>query len=143
MSDSEVIELVEELNNLCSQLSDTLDINCGGCCYVVAILAEGLFNLHIPYKVAITKSCGCRPLEIRKHIRNKEDFYCQHCFIYLHKHKLYINDDGDANYNIKAGCIKYKDLLDYYKATKWNRVYNKKNNKNVANKIGRVFKKYK
>ena len=142
MSDSEVIQLVDELNDLCLQLNDTLDINSGGCCYVASVLAESLSNIHIPFKVAITKSCGHRPLELRNYIKNKTDFYCQHIFIYLHKHKLYINDDGDANYNIKVGCIKSKDLLEYYKSVKWNRCYNTRYNRSVAKRIKQIFKKY-
>lgn len=143
MSDSEVIQLVEELNDLCSQLNDDFEINCGGCCYVASVLAEELFNLHIPYKVAITKNFEVeKSLEIRRTIKNKKDFYCQHAFIYLHKHKLYINDDGDARRNVKVGCIKPKELLEYYKSVKWNKTYNTSNNKSVANKIRKIFKKY-
>lgn len=143
MSDSQVIELAEELNDLCSQLSDSLEINCGGCCYVASILAEGLSDLHIPFKVSLTRNLDVeRALEVRRFIKEKKDFYCEHVFIYLHKHNLYINDDGDANRNVKVGCIKSKDLLEYYKSVKWNRVYDTKYNKVVAEEIRNIFKKY-
>lgn len=143
MSDSEIIQLVDELNGLCGKLDHDLSINSGGCCYVAGIVAEGLYKLHIPYKVAITKCFEVeKSLEVRRFIKNKQDFYCQHAFIYLHKHKLYINDDGDADRNVKVGCIKPKELLEYYKSTRWNKTYNIRNNKSVAKSINEIFKKY-
>ena len=44
-------QLFTALNKLCDEMNYSYDINCGGCCYVAAVLAENLENVNIPFKV--------------------------------------------------------------------------------------------
>lgn len=145
MDNSKVAELVQELEDHCIYLSDTISINSGGCCYVSAILAEGFKKLKIPYKLVIADDYIERgSLKIRASIKNKEYLPWHHSFIYLHKHKLYINSDNCINYYRlhKVGCLNCNDLITYYDSREWNNLYNTDNNTVVAESIREIFKKY-
>ena len=44
-------ELFKQVNKLCYNLDNKYNINCGGCCYVAACIAEQLELKGIPFKV--------------------------------------------------------------------------------------------
>lgn len=43
-------KLFTKLNQLCLELDNKYNINCGGCCYVAACIAEQLESFNIPLK---------------------------------------------------------------------------------------------
>ena len=44
-------ELFKQINRLCEELNFKYNINCGGCCYVAAVLAEQLELHNIPFEI--------------------------------------------------------------------------------------------
>lgn len=52
-------ELFKQVNKLCCYLDNKYNINCGGCCYVAACIAEQLELKGIPFKVIHYDLYGC------------------------------------------------------------------------------------
>lgn len=44
-------ELIKKINKFCDHFDDAYALNCGGCCYVAAVIAEMLEFKNIKYKV--------------------------------------------------------------------------------------------
>ena len=44
-------ELIKKINKFCDHFDDAYSLNCGGCCYVAAVIAEMLEFKNIKYKV--------------------------------------------------------------------------------------------
>lgn len=116
-------ELFKNLNELCKDLDDKYNINCGGCCYVAAVLAEQFENYNISFTVIHYDKCGCHyAIRVCDRIINR----CDYSF------KEIVYDD----------FIPSNELYDTYYNEKWNRMYNKRDNKIVKSKIKSLFKKY-
>lgn len=52
-------KLFTKLNQLCLELDNKYNINCGGCCYVAACIAEQLESFNIPFEIVHYDICGC------------------------------------------------------------------------------------
>lgn len=147
MEEDQIRRLAGDLEKACNDTLQKYDINSGGCCYVAAIIAEGLYKLKIPYKLIIACDNIIGPrLQIRKKIKNRTLSTRSHYFIYLHNQKIYINSGGCTKiwyYKLnEVGKISPTDLMDYYKSKRWNTYYRKANNKIVASELRKIFKNY-
>lgn len=112
-------DLIKALNNLCDEMDYHYNINCGGCCFVTAVLAEQLEYFHIPFKVAITRC----PTHYAIKIKNR----------YINRSGYNFKDFYDYNSNT---------LYNIYNDNDWNDYYNRRWNLIVKTRIKSIFKKY-
>ena len=114
-------QLFTQLNSLCREMSCSYDINCGGCCFVAAIIAEQLEVFNIPFKVAITRIPTHYAIKVSDRYINRDDF----------DFKFFEFYDYNSSY-----------LYDCYYKEHWNPTYNKKWNLIVRTRIKSLFNKY-
>ena len=116
-------ELFKQLNRLCEELNYKYDINCGGCCYVAAVLAEQ-FELHnIPFTVIHYNECGCHyAIKVSDRYINRDDYRKKEISEYL---------DWSSS-----------DLFEVYNDGDWNKCYKTSHNSTVKKAIVKVFSKY-
>lgn len=112
-------ELIKALNNLCDNMNYHYDINCGGCCFVAAVLAEQLEYYHISFKVAITHYPTHYAIKIKDRYINRDDYKFRDFY------------DYDS-----------KKLYWIYNVNDWNDVYNRRWNLIVKTRIKSIFKQY-
>ena len=116
-------ELFKQLNRLCEELNYKYNINCGGCCYVAAVLAEQLELHNIPFTVIHYDLCGCHyAIKVSDRYLNRDDYKKKEIYEYL-----------------KWSSEK---LYKVYYESDWNECYNKKHNPTVKKSIGKIFLKY-
>ena len=116
-------ELFKNLNKLCRDLDTNYDINCGGCCFVAAVIAEQLENYNIPFKVIHYNMWHCHyAIRVNDRIINR----CGYSF------KEIVFDDT------MCSC----ELFSTYYDEEWNNTYNIDNNDSVKLEIESLFKKY-
>ena len=117
-------QLFKNLNKLCLDLDCLYNINCGGCCFVAAVLAEQFENYNIPFTVIKYDICGLHyAIRVQDRIINRCDFSYKEIVFdkILNSDKLYSH---------------------YYSKNYWNSLYNRKWNLIVKTKIKSLFKKY-
>ena len=116
-------ELFKQLNRLCEELNYKYNINCGGCCYVAAVLAEQ-FELHnIPFTVIHYNECGCHyAIKVSDRYINRDDYRKREISEYL---------DWSSS-----------DLFEVYNEGDWNKCYSTRHNSTVRKSIVKVFNKY-
>jgi len=116
-------ELFKQINRLCEKLNFKYNINCGGCCYVAAVLAEQLELHNIPFKIVHYDLYGCHyAIKVSDRYLNRDDFKKKEIYEYLEwsSEKLYkVYYEGD-----------------------WNKCYNKIHNPIVKKSIEKIFLKY-
>lgn len=112
-------ELFKRLNSLCEDMNYYYNINCGGCCYVAAVISEQLEIHGIPFKIAVTYSPTHYWIEVPDRYINRDGF-----------HKEFL-EDWDSKY-----------LYNLYYSEDWNDYYNRKWNLIVQTRIKSLFKKY-
>lgn len=112
--------LFKELNKLCLELDSKYNINCGGCCYVAACIAEQLENFSIPFEII------------------HYDLY--HCHYAIKVSDRYINRDGYTKEEIYE-IVDYDstELFQIYYNSRWNPQYNPEYNNTIYNKIKELF----
>jgi len=116
-------ELFKEVNVKCIELQSKYRINCGGCCYVAAVLAELLTKYDIPYQVVYFEDWGCHyAIRVRDRYLNRDEF-----------NKHYICDEYSAN---------YESLYEKYYNERWNNMYDTRHNEIVKISLTRIFDKY-
>ena len=116
-------QLFKALNQLCNEMHISYNINCGGCCYVAAVLAENLENINIPFKVIHYDLYSCHyAIKVSDRYLNRSDY-----------RKKEITDIYDW---------KSKDIYSIYYNNSWNEMYNKKWNLIISTRIKALFKKY-
>jgi hypothetical protein len=112
-------DLIKALNNLCDEMDYHYNINCGGCCFVTAVLAEQLEYYNISFKVAITYHPTHYAIKIKDRYINRSDYNFKDLYDY--------NSDT---------------LYDIYYDNDWNDYYNRKWNLIVKTRIKSIFKQY-
>lgn len=113
-------KLFTSLNKLCKELDNTYDINCGGCCYIAAVIVEQLELYNIPYSVIHYDLYSCHyAVRVSDRIINRSDYKCR---------------EIQEEY-----CPTSKELYRTYYTESWNSVYKKKNNSVVKRKIKALF----
>ena len=116
-------ELFKQVNKLCYNLDNKYNINCGGCCYVAACIAEQLELKGIPFKVIHYDLYGCHfAIKVSDRYLNRSDY----------KKKEIIEISNWTS----------KDLFRHYHKEDWNSIYEPKNNRTVKNSIKSIFSKY-
>lgn len=116
-------ELFKQVNKLCYNLDNKYNINCGGCCYVAACIAEQLELKGIPFKVIHYDLYGCHfAIKVSDRYLNRSDYK-----------KKEITEISNWT---------SKDLFRHYHKEDWNSTYKPKNNRTVKNSIKSIFSKY-
>lgn len=115
-------ELIKKINKFCDHFDDAYSLNCGGCCYVAAVIAEMLEFKNIKYKVRYYDCPTHYVIEVNKTPLNLG------CF------------DGDYDYLEKWDS---SDLYEEYYSGWWNNTYPTKLNGVVKMSIRNIFKCYK
>lgn len=115
-------ELIKKINKFCDHFDNAYALNCGGCCYVAAVIAEMLEFKNIKYKV---RYCDCPT----------------HYVIEVNRTPLNLGVfDGDYDYLEKWNS---SDLYKEYYSGRWNNLYSTKLNGVVKMSIRNIFKCYK
>lgn len=112
-------ELFKSLNNLCEEMNFSYNINCGGCCFVAAVIAKQLEIYNIPFKVSATYSPTHYWIKVSDRYINRDGFHAEE-ILNWNSHSLY----------------------DFYYANDWNYYYNRKWNLIVETRIKSLFNKY-
>ena len=113
-------KLFKELNKLCEEMSESYDINNGGCCFVAACLAEQLEKYNIPYIVCVTYAPTHYCIKVSDTFINRDEF-------------MFEKDDYRTELNSE-------DLYETYYTELWNSCYNRKWNLIVKTRIKSVFR---
>lgn len=114
-------ELFKSLNSLCCEMNESYNINCGGCCFVAAVIAEQLEIANIPFLIAVTYHPTHYAIKVGDRYINR-DYY-----------RFYTED-------LKEWNSEY--LYDEYDEGYWNNCYNRKWNLIVRTRIKSIFRKY-
>ena len=114
--------LFKALNNLCCKMNNSYNINCGGCCFVAAVIAEQLEIVNIPFKVAYVEDPTHYAIKVSDRFINRDDF------------------KFDKNFDLYGWDSEF--LFKTYKENTWNNCYDKRNNLIVKTKIKSIFRKY-
>ena len=115
-------ELFKKLNNLCEDMNLYYNINCGGCCYVAAVISEQLETFNIPFKIAVTYSPTHYAIKVNDRFINRDGF-------------RFLEEDIIDNWSSKY-------LYALYDSQDWNDYYSKRWNLIVRTRIKSLFKKY-
>ena len=123
-----------KLDKLCKFLDEMYDINCGGCCFVAACLAECLQKDNISYQV-IVYEC---PEDISKFSKIKRS--CLHYFLSINNNDINGYEDIDE-YNVFDN-ISSRSLFNHYKKCSWNCCYNSNKNKFIKKIIKQYYEDF-
>lgn len=115
-------ELIKKINKFCDHFDDAYALNCGGCCYVAAVIAEMLEFKNIKYKVRYYDCPTHYVIEVNRIPLNLGGF------------------DSDYDYLEKWDS---SDLYEEYYSGWWNNTYPTKLNGVVKMSIRNIFKCYK
>lgn len=115
-------ELIKKINKFCDHFDDAYSLNCGGGCYVAAVIAEMLEFKNIKYKVRYYDCPTHYVIEVNRTPLNLGGF------------------DGDYDYLEKGNS---SDLYKEYHSERWNPTYPTKLNGVVKMSIRNIFKCYK
>jgi hypothetical protein len=116
-------ELFKQLNRLCEELDYKYNINCGGCCYVAAVLAEQFELYNIPFIVIYYNEYHCHyAIKVSDRYINRSDYKKSEISEYLNWSSSH--------------------LFKVYNEEDWNKCYSKKHNSTVKQSIVKVFSKY-
>jgi hypothetical protein len=128
--------LSHQLDKLCKFLDEVYDINCGGCCYVAACLAECLQKDNISYQVVVIEC----PEGIVKFSKIKRS--CCHYFLSINNNDINGYEDvGDDEYGVFDN-ISSRSLFNHYKKYSWNSCYNSNKNKFIKKIIKQYYEDF-
>ena len=113
-------KLFTKLNKLCLELDNKYNINCGGCCYVAACIAEQLESFNIPFEIIHYDMCGCHyAIKVSDRCINRSGYRKNEIY-----EILYYNSEK---------------MFSIYYNRSWNNTYKKKYNSVVHRKIKELF----
>ena len=113
-------KLFTKLNQLCLELDNKYNINCGGCCYIAACIAEQLESFNIPFEIIHYDMCGCHyAIKVSDRYINRSDYK---------KKEIYEILDYSS-----------EEMFDIYYNGDWNSTYKRKYNSIVHRKIKNLF----
>ena len=113
-------KLFTKLNQLCLELDNKYFVNCGGCCYIAACIAEQLEKFDIPFEIVHYDICGCHyAIKVSDRYINRSDYK---------KKEIYEILDYSS-----------KEMFDVYYNGDWNSTYKRKYNSIVRRKIKNLF----
>ncbi len=98
-------------------MNDDYNINCGGCCYVAAVLAEQLENYKIPFKVAIAYCPTHYWIKVSDRHINRDDFQKEYLKDWTSERLYYIyyNENWNDCYNRKWNLIVKTRIVSLFK----------------------------
>ena len=139
-----VHKLVNNLNELCDDLRNEYDINCGGCCYVAYEIAKHLDRFHISYELRVLNDYPISQKELAKGLEPISG--CNTCCHYY----LMVHGGGSVNkgsfcswyHDYVIAGINHRNLNRLYRTGSWNSVYKRKNNKLIKKIISLHFRQY-
>jgi len=121
-------QLLTALNKLCHEMEDYYDINCGGCCYIAAVIAENLESVNIPFALIHYGLHSCHyAIKVNDRYLNRSD--CR-------KEEIVDFDEDITSEEI------YNIYYDGDYNGEWNKMYNKRWNLIVSSRIKALFRKY-
>ncbi len=140
-------ELIKKINKFCDHFDNAYALNCGGCCYVAAVIAETraemMARTHRQRPIRLQPSRTCSKISKFKNIKYKVR-YCDcptHYVIEVNRTPLNLGVfDGDYDYLEKWNS---SDLYKEYYSGRWNNLYSTKLNGVVKMSIRNIFKCYK
>lgn len=114
-------QLFKDINSLCRNLDEDFDINNGGCCFVAAVIAQGLEKCNISYSVRYYELHGCHyAIQVSDRVLNRGDFTGTYELEEYDSDDLFtIYDNGiwnnryDINYNEIIEQM-FEELFDKY-----------------------------
>ena len=113
-------KLFTKLNQLCLELDNKYNINCGGCCYIAACIAEQLERFDIPFEIVHYDICGCHyAIKVSDRYINRSDYK---------KKEIYEILDYSS-----------EEMFDIYYNEDWNSTYKRKYNSIIHRKIKKLF----
>lgn len=113
-------KLFTKLNQLCLELDNKYNINCGGCCYIAACIAEQLERFDIPFEIVHYDIYGCHyAIKVSDRYINRSDYK---------KKEIYEILDYSS-----------EEMFDIYYNGDWNSTYKRKYNSIVHRKIKKLF----
>ena len=113
-------KLFTKLNQLCLELDNKYFVNCGGCCYIAACIAEQLEKFDIPFEIVHYDICGCHyAIKVSDRYINRSDYK---------KKEIYEILDYSS-----------EEMFDVYYNGDWNSTYKRKYNSIVRRKIKNLF----
>lgn len=153
--------LVDKLNNLCEFLSDSYDINHGGCCFVSSIIARYLDKLNIKYNLIIFDDENRNENDVIYNVQNNCDDYEHGVITGYETCSHYCIEIISSDEEIGKGIINQSNCYDsdYYRFTiprvthenidyilyrgSWNNAYKYyKYNNLISNMIHELFTEY-
>ena len=136
LSNQNLKELSARLDKLCKFLDEIYNINCGGCCYVAACLAECLQKDNISYQVVVLEC----PEDVVKFSKIQRS--CCHYFLSINNNDINGYDEvGNDEYQVFDG-VSYRSLFNHYKKCGWNNVYDRDKNKFIKTIIKRYYEDF-
>lgn len=145
-----VHRLVRDLNNLCENLDNQYDVNCGGCCFVAYEIAKHLDRFNIEYSLCIANTYPLDKVAINKEVINKQsnkigrysvtgENSCNHYYIRI-KGGGSINFGDFYDYHkYSINKINCKHIKWIYENSLWNDIYDIRYNKLIKRNINFYF----
>lgn len=145
--------LIERLNSLCEFLSDSFEINCGGCCLIASYIAEHLENLNVEYNLIIFDHDDRDEESIISEIQNNEYNNdgnsvvgyntCSHYCLEVNDELINCSDKYlSGYYKFRIPNIKFGDIEWIYDEGSWNDCYEIKYSDYIKNIIDTFFSIY-
>ena len=103
-------KLFTKLNQLCLELDNKYNINCGGCCYIAACIAEQLERFDIPFEIVHYNICGCHyAIKVSDRYINRSDYKKKEIYEILdysseEMFDIYYHGDWNNTYERKYKC---------------------------------------
>jgi hypothetical protein len=116
-------QLFKQLNSLCNEMDTSYNINCGGCCFVAATIAEQLERFNIPFTLIHYGKYSCHyAIRVNDRIINRCDYSYKEIF--------------------EENITSSDEIYYIYENNYWNDMYNRKWNLIVKTRIKSLFNKY-
>lgn len=108
--------IYDDLNAICKCLDSLYRINDGGCCYVAYCIAQLLERDSIPFDVVVFE-------KLKEYKLSDVKQECYHIAIRLNSEYIINQGDFELDEYTVFTNVASKDILEYYKRFKWNRIY--------------------
>lgn len=155
MCSEEIIRLAADINQICKELDEKWSLNCGGCCLVSQLIAEGLERLKVKYKLVVyfhDYMSDSPASKVRKDIKARDlskfpngEETGSHYAIYIPRIKVFLNK---SIYNRRdhrqmfIGRVNCSDIKWIYDTGDWNDCYDTRHNRLLMKRLKSIFKKY-
>lgn len=148
------IEFFNRLNNLCSFLDISYNVNHGGCCFIAFIISKFLDSYNIKYELYIEEDNCAKDLNaINFEVKNNKQNYtnntsitgaftCKHYFLNINGYGLINDDCADLDNCYCIRNINHSNIKWIYDNGYWNDKYDICNNDKIIKFIKLLFEEY-